>query len=257
VSIAPVASSIFIMLLEAALCAVLLQLHIACAAAVRVVGLGSSYAAGPGIPKSGSYVYLLGSKLSANVTDLSVSGSTLLTMISSQIPKIPANSDIVTITSGGNDLNFVGGLNAFSTGGSATTNGVTGAQVLQRWNTALSNIHTAAPKAKIYIVEYLTILGPDAKPGTASVPFNASGLTYERGVEATLLNATESAGIGKESWVTIIPSAGRSVGNGVGSSEPWVNGNVVGSNGGVKWHPNILGHKNIADMLYSKISLTV
>jgi hypothetical protein len=241
------------MLLQAAFCVVLLQLNIACTTALQVTGLGSSYAAGPGIPTSGNYVHLLASKLSANVTDLSVSGSTLLGMISSQIPNIPTNADIVTITSGGNDLNYVGGLVADSAGTSVASNGVTGAQVLDRWNTALANIHSIAPKAKVYIVEYLTVLGPDAKPGTASVPFNASRIAYERGVAATLLNATDSAGVGKESWVTVIPSASASVGSGVGSLQPWVNGNVIGSQGGAMWHPNQVGHQQIAQMLYSKI----
>jgi hypothetical protein len=245
------------MLLQTWLGAVLQLLNVACpTAAVQVTGLGSSYAAGPGILTSDNYVHLLASKLSASVTDLSVSGSTLLGMISSQIPNIPTNTNIVTITSGGNDLNFVGGLVADSAGISVAPNGVTGAQVLQRWNTALANIHTRAPNATIYIVQYLTVLGPDAKPGTSSVPFNASRLAYERGVASTLLNATNSAGVGKESWVTIISSAVASVANGVGSANPWVNGNVIGSQGGVQWHPNTVGHKNIANMLYARILLT-
>jgi lysophospholipase L1-like esterase len=241
------------MLLQKAICAVLLQLHISCASASQIAGLGSSYANGPGIPKNGNYAHILAQKLSANLTDLSVSGSTLLGMISSQIPKIPSTTNIVTITSGGNDLGFVGGLGADSAGMAFSPPSVTEDQLLGRWNDALAKIHAKAPNAKVYIIEYLTILGPDAKPRSADVPFNATRVAFERGVAATLKSGTDRAALGKETWVTIVPAADASIANGVGSQAPWANGNVVGSQGGAKWHPNALGHKNIADMLFKLI----
>jgi hypothetical protein len=241
------------MLLQKAVCAVLLQLHIACASSSQIAGLGSSYAFGPGIPTNGNYAHILAQKLSANLTDLSVSGSTLLGMISSQIPKIPSTTNIVTITSGGNDLGYVGGLGAASAGMGFTPPIVTGDQLLGRWNDALAKIHALVPNAKVYVIEYLTILGPDAEPGTSAVPFNATRVEYERGVAATLKSATDKAVLGKESWVTIVPAADASVAHGIGSQTPWANGNVVGSQGGVQWHPNALGHKNIAEMLFTLI----
>jgi lysophospholipase L1-like esterase len=229
----------------------LLALQTASTSALRIASIGSSFAAGPGLSPSKNYAHLLSSKLSANLSDLAVSGSTLLTMLSDQIPKIPASTDIVTITSGGNDLGYIGGL---STG--IFNRDVTEDMVVQRWNNALAKIHTMVPKAKVYLVEYLTILGPDVKPNV-SVPFNATRIEAHRGVAATLLRATLRAAEGKETWVKVVPVAKASVKNGVGSSEPWVNSNKVGSLGGVAWHPNSAGMAKIEEMLLGEIKANI
>jgi lysophospholipase L1-like esterase len=214
--------------------------------AIRMASLGSSFAAGPGLPKGANYPGVLAKQLSANLTDLSVSGSTLLSM-SSQIAKLPKNAEIVTVTSGGNDLGYIGGLSGMS---SAPL--ISEQQLLGRWNDALASIHSASPNAKVYLVEYLTILGPDVKPGS-TVPFNASKIERFRGVAATLLKATEQAAEGKE-WVQVVPVAKASLNHDLGSAVPWVNGNNGKSGDGVAWHPNSAGMRAIAGMLYERIT---
>jgi hypothetical protein len=91
------------------------QLHIA--------ALGSSFAAGPGIkPQSdalagrsgNNYASLLAKRLDARLTDLTVSGATLLNVLkvrqetvfggdfAPQLDELPSDADIVLLTAGGN-----------------------------------------------------------------------------------------------------------------------------------------------------------
>jgi lysophospholipase L1-like esterase len=218
----------------------LVTLYIICrTTALQIASLGSSFAAGPGLREN--YAHMLASKLHANLTDLSVSGSTLLSM-SSQISKLPKTADIVTVTSGGNDLNYIGGLVSGATG----KNSLSESHLLQRFNDALTNIHKLSPKATVYLVEYLTILGPDVQPGK-SVSMNAAAVEYHRGVATMLQKATAKAAEGKD-WVKDVPVAKLSEGHGLGAPEPWVNGGKT-NGGGAAWHPNAAGMKAIANML--------
>jgi lysophospholipase L1-like esterase len=226
----------------------LIALLMANVLALQMTSLGSSFAAGPGLPASKNYAHVFATKLEATLSDLSVSGSTLLSM-SSQIARIPGNTDIVTVTSGGNDLGYIGGLLADSMGigGGGGDTSLSEQQLVGRFNDALAQIHSKAPKAKVYLVEYLTILGPDVKPNS-NVPFNETRVQHHRSVAATLQKATVMAAERKD-WVERIPVAEASQGHGIGSAEPWVNGDRgVGA-----WHPNAAGMQAVADMLYERI----
>ena len=97
---------------------------------LHIVALGSSFAAGPGIHlqalKSAgrskqNYAHLLAKRLGARLTYLSVSGTTLMNILlepqvlfrnhfEPQLAAFPSNVDIVTITGGGNDLNYIGAI---------------------------------------------------------------------------------------------------------------------------------------------------
>ena len=100
---------------------------------LKIASLGSSFAAGPGIPpqiqplhagRSGrNYPHLLAQQLDAELTDLTVSGSTLLDItvnqridpltggfFPTQLSNLPEDADIITITAGGNDINYIGAL---------------------------------------------------------------------------------------------------------------------------------------------------
>jgi lysophospholipase L1-like esterase len=240
-----------------------LTLSLAGTAALQLASLGSSFAAGPGIPGRANYAHLLAARLDAKLSDLSVSGSTLLS-ISSQIARIPPTSDVVTVTSGGNDLGYVAGLMADSSSGARRGRGssssaraqgaglISEEALLGRWNSALARIHAQAPRAKVYLVEYLTVLGPNVRPGV-DVPFGAAAVEHHRRVAAALRNATSQAAVGKN-WVEDVPVAQASANHGVGSPDPWINGaGGGGARGGVAWHPNSAGMKAIADMLYARI----
>lgn len=223
------------------------------ASALQMTSLGSSYAAGPGLKPDQKYSRIAAAALNANLTDLAVSGSTLISM-ASQIAKIPSDAEIISITSGGNDLGYIGGLMADSMGAGPKAPSISEEELVKRWNDDLAKIHTAAPKAKVFLVEYLTILGPDVRPNI-DVPFNASRIEYHRGVATILLNGTRTAASGKD-WLSLVSVAENSVGHGIGSAEPWVNGKSVGTQGGTAWHPNVPGMKAVADRLVETIKST-
>lgn len=214
---------------------------------LQYASLGSSYAAGPGLKTN--YPHLIATALSANLTDLSVSGS-VLKDISSQIAGIPSNTNIVTLTSGGNDLNYVAGLGAHV----APVQTVTESELTTRFTTALDSIHTKAPNATVYVVEYLTMLSTSTKPDV-DVPFNSTEITKFEAIFSKLKMATEASVQGREAWVVVVPVSEKSVGHALGSNETlWVNGaSVPDGAGGVGWHPNTAGTQFVADLAVGMI----
>jgi lysophospholipase L1-like esterase len=232
----------------------ILALQILAVASLRIASIGSSFAAGPGLSTGGNYAHLLAQKLRAELEDLSISGSTLLG-IGSQIDRIPKRTDLVTITSGGNDLGYIGGLTMDSIEISSPSMGsgslVSESELTKRFNDTLAKIPNQAPNSTVYLVEYLTILGPDVKP-KVNVPFNATRVEYHRNVAATLQKATAKAAEGKD-WVERIPMATLSQSHGIGSSEPWVNGKGWAAGDGVAWHPRASGMKAVAEIIHERI----
>ncbi|KAI1329592.1 SGNH hydrolase-type esterase domain-containing protein [Xylariaceae sp. FL0255] len=183
---------------------------------LRITSLGSSFAAGPNIPpvvdaaaaRSGAnYAHLLSDRIGATLTDLSVSGATLLNLLDQpqdrgghrfppQITAIPADTDVVLVLGGGNDMYYIGGLMedtlSRAWGGSLVRfysylkggNPHREAQILlqsdvdavaTRYAHVLDAIHRKLPAAKVFIIEYQAILGPDTRPGQGEeyISFNS------------------------------------------------------------------------------------
>lgn len=264
---------------------------------IHIVNLGSSFAAGPGIPpqiesaakRSGAnYAHLLASRLpGTKLTDLSVSGATLINILEQpqkallgrgtfpvQLDKVPSDADVVLILGGGNDLGYIGDLildslrsyssifrlmlsvYSWSKGGASAgaTDKLDGDELTERYGKVLDAIHAKAPKACVFVIEYLTLLGSDTRPG-ADVPLSATSIARHQGVAEQLRLATARAVTGREAWCTRIAAAEPSWDHGVGSKEPW----VVGFGMGCLWrkeawyHPNAEGMKVVAEMVYKKL----
>ncbi len=93
----------------------------------HVAALGSSFAAGPGIEpiadaramrSARNYAHLVAARFGAELTDLTVSGATTATILDTpqrllwhrfppQVPQVPADADLVTVTAGGNDVGYL------------------------------------------------------------------------------------------------------------------------------------------------------
>lgn len=185
---------------------------------LHIASLGSSFAAGPNIApqiqpfaagRSGrNYEHLLAQKLDAEITDLSFSGSTLLNITEEpqtvwgevfppQIDGLPEDVDVITITSGGNDINYIGqmyhdareasqpgmdkGYDGDDTWEHAPVpgrlNGLTQEDLNNRFIKAIDALHEKAPKARIYLVEYLALLGPDTG-SRHDIPFDTWTIMY-------------------------------------------------------------------------------
>jgi lysophospholipase L1-like esterase len=249
----------------------------------HIIALGSSFAAGAGIPpyvdrtafRSGNnYANILATRLGARLTDLSVSGAKLANLIDEpqvllgrrcepQLLGIPADANIVTITAGGNDLSYAGSmfgdsLRAYLVGRlfmpSAPQIAPMDASALtERFITLIDKIQEKAPRAHIFLVEYLTLLGPHTRAGI-DVAFDESRIQYHQKVADALSVAYRRAGEARPQ-VTVVPMAERSLNHALGSEQPWVDPlSIYGIlRGKPCLHPNLEGMQAVADVLYERL----
>ncbi|KAI1376235.1 SGNH hydrolase [Hypoxylon crocopeplum] len=256
---------------------------------LHIASLGSSFAAGPSIPpcvdkaagRSGAnFACLVSKRIGAHLTDLTVSGATLPnlttdpqdcggTVFPPQIQGLPADADVVFVLGGGNDIGYIGGLfedtlNASWLGSLVMAVRGTGGAPLQteildvdglavRYAGVLDAIHAKAPKAQVLVVEYLTMLGSDTRPGK-DVPFGADRVTHHRAVCARLLRATAKAVEGRGAWCHVVSVGEPSEGHAIGAPEPWVSGfSWKLFYAGGAYHPRAEGMKAVAELIYKKM----
>ena len=249
----------------------------------HLISLGSSFAAGPGIsPLSDSsagrsavnYPALVAARLGFRHTDLTVSGATLLNVLTDaqigwfsrfepQIEGVTSDADIVTLTGGGNDFGYIGGMmrdGLANSGflhrmigrivmGAAPEEVPTEDEVVKRMVQVIEAVHARAPKATLLLIEYLAVIGDDTQPHSSGAPFPQARLNYYRQQAQMLQRIYKRAAEGKD-WVRLV-SAHSSLAHGLGSSEPWVTGLSLGflTGGEVPFHPTREGMVALADMV--------
>ena len=258
---------------------------------LRIASLGSSFAAGPTIQpeedrsagRSGAnYAHLVAARVGGRLTDLSVCGATLLHLLDTpqyaggqrfapQIEDLPADSDVVLVLGGGNDIGYIGGIFQDTLSNSllgnlllyfrSTESGQEAAAQLQldvdglaeRYATVLDAIHRKAPEAHVLVVEYQAVLGPDTRP-REDVVFNADRIAHHREVARRLLEATHKAVLGREEWCSTVSVAEQSEAHAVGAEDPWINGFTwkLFREGGA-YHPKREGMSAIADLVQNKM----
>lgn len=247
----------------------------------KYAALGSSFAAGPGIPptisrlamRSGNnYPHILAKRLGAELTDLTVSGATLGNVLSEpqgyfqisrfepQLAGLPLDVDIVTITGGGNDLGYIGGvirdaLNATLLGSllawllhRPASKPLSSEGVAERFKAIIDKIRTIAPRAQIILVEYLTLFGPDIQP--KDIMLDEAQISHHRNVADCLEKAYRLAAEARPG-VTVISVGEMSRRHGLGSEEPWVEGMCWKG----AFHPNLKGMKAVAEMIYEELRI--
>jgi lysophospholipase L1-like esterase len=202
--------------------------------------------------------------------DLSVAGSTIADIYEKsrnaggiEFPKrinwIPADTKLVTITIGGNDLNYIGNLG--SDGNAPPVDG--DRAIIDHYKAGIAAIKTKAPGAKVVLLDYVTIIGTHAiNAATAGatipgLPLSLERMKYHAEVACRLSAITAAAAA--EAGAGFIAVGEQSMEHGVGApTEPWSNGKDgprKGSAGdardedGASYHPNRRGMRAIADML--------
>ncbi|EST04842.1 SGNH hydrolase-type esterase domain protein [Kalmanozyma brasiliensis GHG001] len=267
---------------------------------VRVISLGSSFAAGPGIdPQSNldagrsfnNYPNLFARKLGLDPTDtsqfldLTVSGATLLnvntdpqtagnTTFPPQLDSLPPVQDgddgsdlVITITGGGNDMFYIGSMFAWTLKhtlwGKLVTwllmrreerewleqpTVATPEQVSQRFAFLLDSLRQRYPKAKIYLVEYFAMIGPDTVAGK-DVGWDQQQIQrYEETAE--LLQKLYKQAAGDRRGVHVVPLAEVSKKHALGSPEPWVSdGSLLNFYRHGAYHPNLRGMQAASEIL--------
>jgi lysophospholipase L1-like esterase len=275
----------------------------AATAQLHIVSLGSSFAAGPGIhpqeePRAArrstkNYPHLLAASLNAKLTDLTASGSTLLNITTApqsapfskatfapQISKIPSDANIITITSGGNDVGYIGGIfkdvwdnslvgktinllihavrkitSAFaSPKKSESVANLSPDGLINRLGSVVDEIHQRFPEARIFLVEYLAVFGPVTKP-KRDVGLSQERIDHHRNVATALQSAYETIASARSQWCTRVPMHTISQAHALGSEEPWVEGFSLRLlfQRGPMFHPNLKGMQSVASHLFDLI----
>lgn len=252
-----------------------------------LAALGSSFAAGPGIEpvadvqamrSSNNYAHQLARRLDWQLVDLSVTGATSANVINTpqqsqvgpgefrpQLEGLPGNADVVTVTVGGNDLQFAGSMlyaalkhedpssPLLDMMGPMFPNGIPPAsddviaEAAQGLVRVIDGISAAAPDARVVLVDYLTVLEADiSRPETT--PFNADELSKLLELQTAVERVfADTAG---QRDVELLLASELSRGHSLGSSDPWVQpfysalDRISGS-----FHPNEAGMSAIADGL--------
>ena len=232
----------------------------------QLAALGSSFAAGPGIEpivdraasRSGrNYAHLLAERLGAELTDLTVSGATTATILDRPQRVRPWRSVPP-------QLGYIGGMMKAALTGRLDDHRPTAplARLLRRnllqpvtdqqveaaadgLVRIVEETRRRAPKARVILVDYLTVLGPETHR-TAQVPFTDSEIatlrkTGERVIEAF---ATAAGRTGADLVEVSVPSRDHAL----GSADPWMNGFHL-SMRPTPFHPNAAGMRAVADAI--------
>jgi lysophospholipase L1-like esterase len=253
----------------------------------RYVALGSSMAAGPGIrPRAagapgwsgrsaGNYAHLVAQRCDLELADVTFSGATSAHVLADrqhgvppQIAALDGSESLVTVTIGGNDVGYVPLLMAAALprpmrhlpllGGriSELLDGDARARALDAVFESLCAVGRAlrqrSARARIFFVDYLTILPP---PGTPAAPLSNPDAGLGRRVAATLERMTADAAAATGCEVIRAGAASRL--HHAWSSEPWVTlpaRYVVPLPGRpAPLHPNPAGMRAVAELVAAQL----
>jgi lysophospholipase L1-like esterase len=266
-------------------CLVALLLALVAAPAVAnadsYVSLGDSYVAGPVIPlqimpwgclkSDHNYAHLAAPQLGLDLRDPSCSGAETDDMTATQgvspgpnppqFDALAADTTLVTLGIGGNDIGFSSlAKDCFSTSPSGSpchdkyvVNGVDEisrriADTAPKVASVLQGIHTRAPNARVYVVNYPAIF-PDSGPGCyPQIPVADGDVVWlrdkEKELNQMLADQAAANGAALVDWYT------ASIGH--DACEPpvikWVEGPVP-LNAAAPVHPNILGMMAASDLV--------
>jgi lysophospholipase L1-like esterase len=221
-----------------------------------------------------NYPHLLAELLGARLTDLTVSGATTETILSKsqrtlrgarfspQIEGVPADADLATVTIGGNDLKYMAGLIATSAVGLLRHVPVAGGfassllaqvtmprpiqddfdRVARGIATITEQLREQAPDARVVLVDYFTVVGPDARP-SRELPLRRREIEQFRAMGHSLADAFATAAA--RTGADLVRVSELSASHGIGSSEPWLVG-FRHNGGAAPYHPNATGMRAVA-----------
>lgn len=246
---------------------------------MHYVNMGSSFAAGSGIPSgtkqnfdrcrqsSVNYAKLLARSHNLNLDDRSCGGAKSIHLLEpwnelpAQIEAVNLDTRLVTITVGGNDLHYVKNLLAAScseeVGFNFEGNSLPCFQkndnseefYLQLKTNLLEvtrQISTRAPRAKIVFIQYITLV---PKQLCEVTPLTREQANQSRFVARRLAKITED--VAEQFGSTVLPTDILSRNHTACDAQPWsISASTSASNTeGGPWHPNRLANEVIADLL--------
>lgn len=240
----------------------------------RYVAMGSSFGAGPDIAsrKPGSpercnrstanYASLTAAELGLDLVDRTCGGATTAHILGAwdelpaQIDAVTPDTELVTVTIGGNDIGYVGlffGGTCREIADPAATCPTAAAPSEQSYaameqglSDVAREVFRRAPNARLVFVEYLH-LAPET-PCTVAV-ISQSDLEIGRAASTRLSEVT--ARVAAEEGADHLPVDQLSQGHTACDAEPWTNAMYPGfeRGDGAPWHPNAAGMVASAEAL--------
>ncbi|USQ79044.1 SGNH/GDSL hydrolase family protein [Ornithinimicrobium faecis] len=230
--------------------------------------IGDSYAAGSGAPDGAAYAEVLDGRMRIALDDFAaVPGATAGpsgNSLEAQLGALDADTDLVTLTIGGNDIPWSQTVTVCL----ATADAIclaTIAGVEAQIQTALpavldaayAQVADAAPESHVVVTGYAHLFSPDA--GAYEVPLTPE-LTLQMSVveqqaandAADLLNAV-IAERAEAHGFDFVDITSRFAGHGANADDPWVHG-VVPTSPGESFHPNARGYRAHAAALTADIN---
>jgi lysophospholipase L1-like esterase len=251
------------------------------------VAMGSSFAAGPAVATSAdsppnrcarsseNYAHQLARMRNLQLSDVSCSGATTAHLLgpwnglAPQVDALRLDTQLVTVTIGGNDVGYIGSLMAGSCEPSehagpaiepickGMRRAAPAGSVVppppdeQAWQNLAGNLRRIvqevrgrSPHANLIFVDYLTVL-PQGRL-CAAAPLSAQAAERTRRVAARLSALT--AKIAREAGAAVIKASELSRRHDACAPEPWVTGFMPRPGGGpfAPYHPNLAGMSAIA-----------
>jgi lysophospholipase L1-like esterase len=235
----------------------------------QYVAMGSSYAAGfgiqPQVPGAGScgrseldYPHLVAASLHLDLNDVSCGGAVTANALDTpqdsappQIDAVTAKTRLVTMTIGGNDVNYVGTAIECGQPNStcvATANPAQTEAAFQALPHSLTDLIQAvrakAPSAVIVLVTYVRLVPPTACPALHYTPAStrlvaSMGARLERVFVA----------VAKADHVRLVDpyAIGATHGPCAKGANKWVAG-LIATNG-FEYHPTVAGHQEMAHLV--------
>ncbi|BBY04034.1 SGNH/GDSL hydrolase family protein [Mycobacterium seoulense] len=246
----------------------------------RYVALGSSMAAGPGIrPRAAgapwgsgrsarNYPHLVARRRDLELVDVTFSGATTAHVLADhqrgsppQITALNGSESLVTITIGGNDVGYIPLLMAASLPRLARRLPLLGARISELLDSdarveALDAVFESlcavgravrqrAPRARVFFVDYLTVLPP---AGTPAAPLSDADAGLGRHVAATLERLTADAATA--TGCDMVSAAAASREHHAWSADPWTTKPGVPLPGrAAPLHPNAAGMRAAAELV--------
>jgi lysophospholipase L1-like esterase len=248
----------------------------------RYVALGSSMAAGPGIPprdrsaplRAGrsavNYPHLVAEELGLDLVDVTYSGATTAHVLTDrqhsappQVDALDGSEDLVTVTIGGNDVGYLPMVAAASLPRIARTLPVIGNAVREMLDPGARDralvavaaslaeigrtIRRRAPMARVYFVDYLTLLPP---AGESAAPLSGADAALGRRIADTLERVTGEAAA--ETGCHWLRAADASRDHHAWAREPWTakpSRFPLTFGRPAPMHPNAAGMRAVADLV--------